>query len=67
MRHVTLHIPDEKYELFLETIKNLGISTMDDIEIPEAHKNIVRNRIKNSDPEKLIPWNEAREKFNFKQ
>ena len=50
----------------MELIKQLGIQVAEDIEIPEAHKAIVRERIKSSRPENLIPWAEAREQFTFK-
>ncbi|RAV28745.1 hypothetical protein [Sinomicrobium soli] len=66
MREITLKIPDKKFSFFMELIRQLGIQVAEDIEIPEEHKAIVRERIKNSKPENLIPWEEAREQFTFK-
>ena len=34
--------------------------------VPEWQKEMVLGRIKNSAPEKLIPWNEAHRKLRFK-
>jgi len=36
------------------------------IDIPETHKQIVRERIKNTKQEDLKIWNEARKEFSFK-
>ncbi|MBC9798431.1 hypothetical protein [Sinomicrobium weinanense] len=66
MREITLKIPDKKFSFFMELIRQLGIQVADDIEISEEHKAIVRERIKNSKPENLIPWEEARKQFTFK-
>ncbi|MGS2764457.1 hypothetical protein [Sinomicrobium sp. M5D2P9] len=66
MREITLKIPDKKFSFFMELIRQLGIQVAEDIEIPEEHKAIVRERIKNSKPENLIPWEEARKQFTFK-
>ena len=66
MREITLKIPDKKFSFFMELIRQLGIQVAEDIEIPEEHKAIVRERIKNSKPENLISWEEAREQFTFK-
>ncbi len=38
----------------------------EELPIPEWQKNIVRDRIKNSKPENLIPWEEARKQLRFK-
>jgi hypothetical protein len=33
-------------------------------DIPEEHKEIVRERIRNSKPENLIPWKKAKKMLN---
>ncbi|VAX34919.1 hypothetical protein MNBD_UNCLBAC01-295 [hydrothermal vent metagenome] len=63
---ITLDIPDNKYQFFIELINNLGFDKSEDIHIPEEHKAIVRERILNSNPEELIPWKEARKQLRFK-
>ncbi|SMO63497.1 hypothetical protein [Gracilimonas mengyeensis] len=66
MKEIILRIPDEKVDFVLELIEELGLEKADDLKIPEEHKEIIRNRIKTSNPEDLIPWAEAREQFKFK-
>ncbi len=66
MREVTLKIPDKQFGFFMELIKQLGIEVADDVFIPDEHKSIVRDRIRSSNPEELIPWEEARTQLNFK-
>ncbi|MCF1750669.1 hypothetical protein [Mariniradius sediminis] len=66
MREVTVKIPEERFEFFMELFEQLGIETNLEYEIPEAHKAIVTARIKNSKPEDLIAWEEARKTLKFK-
>ncbi len=66
MKEVTLKIPDDKYQFFLELIDSLGFEKTEEWDIPEEHKTIVGERIKNSKPEELIPWEEARMRLRFK-
>jgi len=66
MKEITLKIPDKKLSFFIELIKQLGFEIAEKAEIPEEHKAIVRERIRTSKPEDLIPWEEARKQFTFK-
>lgn len=66
MKEVTLKIPDDKYLFFIELVRNLGFEKSEELDIPEEHKNIVRERIKNSKPKELISWQEARKQLRFK-
>lgn len=66
MKEVTLKIPDNKLGFFMELIKQLGFEATHEVEIPEEHKTIVRERINSAKPEDMIPWNEARKKLTFK-
>lgn len=67
MKEVTLKIPDKKFGFFMELVKQLGIEVAEEIEIPEEHKAIVRERIKKSaqNPERLLDWDEVKDKFKF--
>lgn len=69
MKQVILNIPDKKFDFFMELVKQLGleISEEADYEISEEHKKIVRERLKNSKPEDMVPWEEARKQFKFKK
>lgn len=66
MKEITLKVPDHKIDFVLELFEQLGIEVSDDIEIPEEHKEIVRERIKTADPKKMIPWSETRKRLKFK-
>ncbi len=61
LKEVTLRIPENKFDFFMELIKNLGLEVAEIIEIPETHKAIVRERMKKSSasPERLLDWNQA--------
>lgn len=48
----------------IQKLKNIQ---EDNIEIPEAHKNLVRDRIKNTNPEDYLTWEELETKLNKKE
>ena len=66
MKEVTLKIPDNKLRFFMELINQLGFEAIGEVEIPEEHKDIVRQRIHSAKPEDMIPWNEARKRLKFR-
>jgi hypothetical protein len=66
MKIITLKIPDQKVNFFIELIEQLGFEVTDDIEIPDDHKSIVRERIKRAKAEDMVSWKEARKQFIFK-
>ncbi len=66
MKEVILRIPEQKLDFFMELFRQLGIEVSQEEEIPEEHKAIVRERLKNSRPEDMIPWEEARKRLSFK-
>jgi len=66
MREIILKVPEAKFRFVKELIQNLGIEMAEGIEIPEAHKEIVRKRISDSNASSLVPWKESREKLYFK-
>jgi hypothetical protein len=66
MKEITLKIPDQKVDFIMELIEQPGLEVSSEPEIPEKHKAIVRDRIKTSKPEDMIPWKEARKQFTFK-
>ena len=65
MKEITLKVPDKKFDFFMELVKHLGIEVAEDMEIPEEHKAIVRERIKSARPEDMIPWEDARNQLTF--
>lgn len=68
MKEVTIKVPEEQYLFFKELIAQLGleISGEEDLQVPEAHKEIIRGRLKNLNPDSLKDWDEVKEKLNFK-
>jgi hypothetical protein len=69
MKEVTLKIPDKKFKFFMELIKHLGFEVSEEVDIPEDHKNIVRERIKKSyeNQDRLLEWDEVKDDFKFDQ
>ncbi|MCV9387752.1 addiction module protein [Reichenbachiella ulvae] len=69
MKKVILNIPDNKYQFFMELVHNLGFDLEPDAEmdIPEEHKAIVRERIElsKSNPDRLLDWEEVEDKFKL--
>lgn len=49
----------------MELISQLGFEVAQEVEIPEEHKAIVRERIKTERPEDMVPWKEARTQFTY--
>ena len=66
MKQVTLNIPEHQLEFFLQLVNKLGFEMTENLDIPEEHKKIVRERIKTANPADLIPWDEARNQLKFK-
>ncbi len=66
MREVTLKIPEDKFDFYMELFNKLGLEIQEDFDIPEEHKEIVRERVRNSKKENLIPWSEAKKMLKFK-
>jgi len=62
MKQIAVTIPDNKESLFIELLKSISfvkeIKAIEDFEIPEEQKEIVRQRIKASetDPSRLLEW-----------
>ncbi len=69
MKQITVTIPDNKESLFVELLKSISfvkeIETIEDFEIPEEQKQIVRRRTKASevDPSRLLNWDEVKHKI----
>jgi len=66
MKEITLKIPDDKIDFYMELFERLGLQIQEDFDIPDAHIELVRERIRNSKEENLISWTEARKTLKFK-
>lgn len=67
MKQVILNIPENKFQFFMELVKNLGFVKAADVSIPEEHKQEVRKRMAASDknPERLLDWNDVKNDFKL--
>jgi hypothetical protein len=66
---VTLDIDDSKAAFLLELLSSLDYVTIDtdtQFEVPEWHKEIVRQRIKDATPNDYITWDEMKKKIKLK-
>ncbi|MBI2258936.1 MAG: hypothetical protein HYU67_08565 [Flavobacteriia bacterium] len=56
MAEITLKIPNSKLNIFMELIQQLGFeANINDLHIPEEHKEFERNSIKTVKKEDYIP------------
>lgn len=68
MKEITLRVPDQKLDAFMEFIQELGLEVEPDMrEIPEEHQTIVLERLKTLKEEDVISWENARSSFRFKE
>lgn len=65
MKEITLRVPDQKYDLFMNLVNELGIEISEKTEIPEEHKQIVGERIQSENPDEMVAWKQARKRFIF--
>jgi len=68
MKEIILKVPDQKVEFVMELVKQLGLEVeTEDVEIPEDHKTIVRERISksNENPDRLLDWNDVESEFKI--
>lgn len=70
MTQVTLNIPDQDLNFFMQLIEKFNYdTTISDFEMTSEIKNILDTRRKNSNEVNYIPWDEVKSKiiFNKKQ
>lgn len=66
--NITLTIDDKYKTAFLAFIKTLSyvkIKEEEEITIPEKHKELVNERIKNTKPDELLNWDEVKDSFKL--
>lgn len=66
MKQVLLSIPEEKYDFFIELMRSIDFVSIENYPVPESHKTLVRERIKNSTRDELKNWKEIRHSFKMK-
>lgn len=69
MKQVTLNIPENKYELFIDFIKNIefikGYNELTN-DVTDEEKEIILERIKNTKKTDFKNWDEVANTFNLK-
>jgi hypothetical protein len=65
MKQITLSVPEEKYDFFLELLNSIDFVSIDDFSIPEEHKNLVRERIRTATPSSFKNWDEVKHQFKI--
>ncbi len=68
MKTIVINVQDNKYQYFRELLESMDFAYIqDEIEIPEAHKKVVRERIQkiNENPERLLDWNKVKRQIKL--
>ena len=65
MKHITLKIPENKFDFYMELFVRLGLDVTENVEISDEHKNIVRERIKEyeTEPNLYYNWEDVKDSF----
>jgi hypothetical protein len=63
MKQIVLSVPEEKYDFFVELLNSIDFVSIDGFSIPEAHKNLVRQRKQTSTSDSLKNWDEVKQQF----
>lgn len=67
MARIVINVPDEKLEEFNHAMNTMGFkSREEDFVVPEWHKEIVRESIRNTKEEDYIPFEEFKKKHGLK-
>lgn len=69
MRHLTVTIPDEFYDSFLNFLKTnpeISVTEKNDKVVPLWQQEIVLERIKNTKPEDYISWEDSKKRLDAK-
>mgnify|MGYP001610655449 FL=1 len=67
MKRIIVNVPDQKLDDFMKLMDSNGYNSVpEDFEIPEWHKEIVRERIKNNRDSDYIPWEQVKKNLGIK-
>jgi hypothetical protein len=68
MKRITIDIEEDKAAFFEQLMNQLNFVKVQgsDFDIPEEHKKIVLDRIKNTREEEFLKWNDVKDKFRTK-
>lgn len=67
MARIVINVPDEKLAEFNQAMNSMGFkSKEEDFVVPEWHKEIVRESIRNTKEEDYIPYDEVKRRLDIK-
>lgn len=67
MARIVVNVPDEKLAEFNQAMSSLGFQPKEEnFIVPEWHKEIVRESIRNTKEEDYIPFEEIKKKYGIK-
>lgn len=67
MARIVINVPDEKLAEFNQAMQSMGFQPKEeDFVVPEWHKEIVRESIRNTKEEDYIPLEEIKKKYGIK-
>jgi hypothetical protein len=66
MKQISLSVPEEKYDFFMELLNSMDFISLDDFpEIPDEHKNLVIERKRTSSPDSIKNWDDVKHQFKI--
>jgi hypothetical protein len=65
MKKITLSVPEEKYDFFVELLNSIDFVAIEDSPISEEHKELVRKRKQTTSPGSLKNWDEVKHQFKL--
>lgn len=66
MKEIKVKVSEEKVRFFLELMSQLDFVEIDeDIEVPEFHKSIVRDRKQTYKTEEQFDWEDVKDEFDL--
>jgi myosin-crossreactive antigen len=66
MKQITLSIPEDKYEFFIELLNSIDFVSIDNFSIPDEHKKFVRERKQTATSESIKNWDEVKHQFKVR-
>lgn len=65
MRQITINIPDNKFQFFVELVQQLGFETNEEPVVPEWQKQVVRQRMNETPTSAYMTWEEVEQKLKL--
>jgi len=65
MKEITLRVPEKNFGFFMKLVRQLGYVEipMEVKDVPEHHKRIISDRLKNLKTEDLLDWDKIKNDF----